>query len=251
MENKFNVPTETVELPSKGLLYPTNSPLSSGQIEMRYMTAADEDILTNQSYIQKGTVIDKLMKALIVSDIDYNDLISGDRNAVMIAARVLGYGKDYIFTYNNEEYTIDLSKLENKIVDESKFISGVNEFDFTLPATETKITFKFLNNHDEKKITQELEGLKKINKNAVPEASTRLKYVITSVGGERDTKIIREFVDKQLLARDSRALREYIRKLQPDVDVSFYPDGQEQPVDIPFGLSFFWPDAWERASGTT
>jgi hypothetical protein len=243
MENKFNVPTEIVELPSKGLLYPKNSSLSSGKIEMRYMTAADEDILTNQSYIQKGTVIDKLMKALIVSDIDYNDLISGDRNAIMIAARVLGYGKDYTFMYNNEEYTIDLSKLENKIVDESKFISGINEFDFTLPATETKITFKFLNNHDEKKITQELEGLKKINKNAVPEASTRLKYVITSVGGERDTKTIREFVDKQLLARDSRALREYVRKLQPDIDVSFYPDGQEQSVDIPFGLSFFWPDA--------
>jgi hypothetical protein len=243
MENKFNVPTEIVELPSKGLLYPKDNPLSSGKIEMRYMTAADEDILTNQSYIQKGTVIDKLMKALIVSDVDYNDLISGDRNAIMIAARVLGYGKDYTFIYNNEEYTIDLSKLENKIVDESKFISGINEFDFTLPATETKITFKFLNNHDEKKITQELEGLKKINKNAAPEASTRLKYVITSVGGERDAKTIREFIDKQLLARDSRALREYIRKLQPDVDVSFYPDGQEQSVDIPFGLSFFWPDA--------
>ena len=243
MENKFNVPTETIELPSKGLLYPKDNPLSSGKIEMRYMTAADEDILTNQSYIQKGTVIDKLMKALIVSDIDYNDLISGDRNAVMIAARVLGYGKDYTFVYNNEEYTIDLSKLENKIVDESKFVPGINEFDFTLPATETKVTFKFLSNHDEKKITQELEGLKKINKNNVPEASTRLKYVITSVGGERDAKTIREFVDRQLLARDSRALREYIRKLQPDVDVSFYPDGQEQSVDIPFGLSFFWPDA--------
>jgi hypothetical protein len=243
MENKFNVPTEIVELPSKGLLYPKDSLLSSGKIEMRYMTAADEDILTNQSYIQKGTVIDKLMKALIVSDIDYNDLISGDRNAVMIAARVLGYGKDYTFTYNNEEYTIDLSKLENKIVDESKFVLGINEFDFTLPATETKITFKFLNNHDEKKITQELEGLKKINKNAVPEASTRLKYIITSVEGERDIKTIREFVDRQLLARDSRALREYVKKLQPDVDVSFYPDGQEQSVDIPFGLSFFWPDA--------
>ena len=132
MENKFNVPTEVVELPSKGLLYPKSSPLSSGKIEMRYMTAADEDILTNQSYIQKGTVIDKLMKALIVSDIDYNDLISGDRNAIMIAARVLGYGKDYTFIYNNEEYTIDLSKLENKIVDESKFVPGINEFDFAL-----------------------------------------------------------------------------------------------------------------------
>jgi hypothetical protein len=58
---KFNFPTETIELPSKGLLYPKDNPLSSGKIEIRYMTAAHEDILTNQSYIEKGTVLDKLM----------------------------------------------------------------------------------------------------------------------------------------------------------------------------------------------
>ena len=97
---KFNFPTETIELPSKGLLYPKENPLSKGTIELRYMTAAHEDILTNQSYIQKGIVLDKLMQALIVSTINYGDLIVGDKNAIMVASRILGYGKYYTFTYN-------------------------------------------------------------------------------------------------------------------------------------------------------
>jgi len=99
-DEKFKFPTEVVELPSKGLVYPEDNPLSSGKIEMKYMTAKEEDILTNQSYIEKGIVLDKLLQALIVSKINYNDLITGDKNAIMIAARILGYGKDYTFTYN-------------------------------------------------------------------------------------------------------------------------------------------------------
>jgi len=93
-ENKSKFPTEIVELPSKGLVYPQDNPLSSGKIEMKYMTAKEEDILTNQSYIQNGTVLDKLLQSLIVSKIDYKDLIVGDKNALLIAARILGYGKD-------------------------------------------------------------------------------------------------------------------------------------------------------------
>ena len=96
MEPKFTIPTEEVELPSKGLLYPKDSPLASGKIEMKYMTAKEEDILTNQNYIQNGTVIDKLLKALIVNkDINFGDILIGDKNAIMIAARILAYGKDY------------------------------------------------------------------------------------------------------------------------------------------------------------
>ena len=99
MEKKQTFPSEKVTLPSKGLLYDKKSPLSKGVIEMKYMTAREEDILTNQNYIQKGTVIDELLKSLIVTpDIDYNDLLVGDKNAIMVAARVLGYGADYTFT---------------------------------------------------------------------------------------------------------------------------------------------------------
>jgi len=106
MEN--NIPTEIIDLPSKGLIYPSENPLSSGKIEMCYMTAKHEDILSNQSYIQKGIVLDKLLQALIVSKINYSDLITGDKNAIMVAARILGYGKDYTFNYDGTEYIVDL-----------------------------------------------------------------------------------------------------------------------------------------------
>jgi hypothetical protein len=244
--SEFKMPTEVVDLPSKGLLYPQSNPLSSGTVEMKYMTAKEEDILTNQSYIQKGVVLDKLLQSLIVSDVDYNDLIIGDKNAIMIAARVLGYGKDYSFQYRGQEVTVDLTTMQDKPLDESLISQGINEFKFTLPKSGTNLTFKILTHGDELKIDRELEGLKKINKDNVPELSTRLKYMITSIEDNREPKVIRGFVDNYLLAQDSRALREYIRRIQPDVDLKFDfdgPNGVEEGVALPIGLSFFWPDA--------
>ena len=235
-----NIPTEIIDLPSKGLLYPSENPLSSGKIEMCYMTAKHEDILTNQSYIQKGIVIDKLLQALIVSKINYSDLITGDKNAIMVAARVLGYGKDYTFDYNGTEYNVDLTQIDNKPFEHSN--KGVNEFNYTLSSTNTNITYKILTHGDDQKIQAELDGLKKINSNSSPELSTRLKYMITSVNGERETKTIREFVDNHLLARDSRELRKHIKESQPDVDLTFFPTNDSTRVDIPVGLKFFWPD---------
>ena len=240
MEIAKNFPTEIIELPSKGLVYPEENPLSSGKIEMKYMTAREEDILTNQSYIQNGTVLDKLLQSLIVSKITYNDLIVGDKNAIMVAARILGYGSDYTFNYGDQEYTVNLTKIDNKPFNTSN--KGVNEFAYTLPSTNVDITYKILTHGDEQKIQSELDGLKKINKNSSAELSTRLKYMITSVGGERDPKTIREFVDTNLLARDSRELRKHIKDTQPDVDLTFFPDGSTDRVDIPVGIKFFWPD---------
>lgn len=242
-ENKFKLPTETVELPSKGLVYPESSPLSSGKLEMKYMTAKEEDILTNQSYIQKGIVLDKLLESLIVTEgVEVKDLIVGDKNALFVAARVLGYGKDYSFTYEGRQTTVDLSTIENKPFDESSLTKGVNEFTFILPSSEVKLTYKLLTGHDEKNIEKEIEGLKKLNKDTSPELTTRLKYMITSVNGDRESKTIRQFVDNHLLARDSRAFREYIKTTQPDVDLTFTTDSGEE-VAIPIGLNFFWPDA--------
>ena len=173
---EFKFPTEEIELPSKGLLYPSDNPLSSGKVEIKYMTAKEEDILSNQAYIENGTVLDKLLDSVIISKIDAKDLIIGDKNAILIATRILGYGSDYKVTINNKVQEIDLSELENKPFDGSTMIEGKNEFSFTLPHSDTKVTYKILDGHDEKKIERELKGLKKINKNASPEASTRLKY---------------------------------------------------------------------------
>ena len=125
---ELKIPTETVTLPSKGLLYPETSPLSKGEIEMRYMTAAHEDILTNSNYIRQGTVIDKLLKALIVTDIDYNELLIGDKNAILVAARILGYGKDYNITVGGKDYNVDLTEIKDKKIDFSLFKKGANEF---------------------------------------------------------------------------------------------------------------------------
>ena len=244
-ESKFKFPTEIIELPSKGLVYPEENALSSGKIEMKYMTAKEEDILSNQSYIQKGVVLDKLLQSLIVSKINYQDLIVGDKNAIMIAARVLGYGKDYEFEYKGEKVTVDLSLLDNKPFDETSISQGQNEFNYTLPSSGTLITYKLLTHKDEMAIEAELRGLKKINKNASPDVSTRLKHMIISVNGDSDKKTVREFVDIYFLAQDARSFRKHVADSQPDVNLTTPVELMEgiEDIDIPITVNFFWPDA--------
>ena len=245
--SEFKFPTEEVELPSKGLVYPESNPLSSGKIEIKYMTAKEEDILSNQAYIQNGTVLDKLLESVIVSKVNLKDLILGDKNAVLIATRILGYGANYKVNINGKSQDIDLSQLENKPFDGSDMIGGKNEFSFKLPTNDTVITYKILDGHDEVKIDKELKGLKKINRNASPEASTRLKYTILSVNGDSERKTVREFVDNYFLARDARAFRDHLRQTQPDVDLNVFLDSGEE-VTVPIGLNFFWPD-FENSTG--
>ena len=245
MENKQLFPTEEVTLPSKGLIYPPDNPLSKGVLEMKYMTAKEEDILTNESYIKNGTVIDKLLKSLIVTPIDYNDIVVGDKNAIMIAARVLGYGKDYAFKLEDEEHTVDLTEVKDKELNEKDLLTkGQNLFEFTLPTVKKTINFRLLTHGDEKKIANEVKGIKRVKKGESPEYSTRLKHMISSIEGDSESKTIREFVDNQLLARDARALRQYIKAIQPDVDLIFNLETEagEKEVRVPIGITFFWPD---------
>ena len=234
-------PTEMVDLPSKGLLYPEDSPLRAGTIEMKYMTAREEDILTNSNYIQQGTVLDKLIDSLIVTKIDTKEIIIGDKNAILIASRILGYGQDYEFEANGKVYQVDLTTLKDKELPSDVDYTNGNNFNFTLPASKDEITFKLLTHGDELAIEQELKGLKKINPNGSPELSTRLKYIITSVNGNAEKKTIREFVDNQLLARDPRALRQEIKRISPDIDLTIQGDGGED-ITIPISINFFWPD---------
>jgi len=239
-ENKF--PTETVELPSKGVVYPPDHPLRSGKVEMKYMTAKEEDILTNQNYIKKGIVLDKLLESLTMGKFDIKELITGDKNALLISSRILGYGKDYTFSYDGTEYTVDLTELDNKPFDETK-VTPRGTFMFTLPATGTKVEFKLLNDKDNETIDQENESMKKFNKDSSSEVTIRLKHQIVSVEGDNDKNSIRMFVE-QMLAQDSRALRKYIKDIAPDVNLSTNVkiDGVEESIDIPISLSFFWPD---------
>ena len=250
MEEKLKFPTEQVELPSKGLPYSPDSPLSKGVLEMKYMTAKEEDILTNVNFIRQGIVIDKLLQSLIVTPISYNDLLIGDKNALLIAARILGYGKDYEFEYEDPEtgikqtVTVDLSLLDPKPI-HSELKAGKNEFELTLPS-KTIVTFKLLTHGDEKRIDKEVEGLKRVNPNGSYDITTRLKHMITSVNGDYNQKSIRDFVDNHLLAVDARALREYYAKIQPDIDLKYIPEDSNyvgEGIDIPISLNFFWPDS--------
>ena len=248
----LKIPTETVTLPSKGLVYPETSPLAKGEIEMRYMRAVDEDILTNINFIRQGTAIDKLLKSLIVSPIDIDDLIVGDKNAVLFAARILGYGKDYTFKFRNEatsreeEYTVDLTTLKEKEIDEALFEKGKNEFKHTLSKSGNVVTFKLLTGKDEKSIDAEIKGLQKVNPDSSFENTTRLKHMITSINGKTDQASIRDFVENHLLAPESRELKKIYNDISPDIDtvVTVEKGGYVQEgVVIPININFFWPDA--------
>jgi hypothetical protein len=250
-----NFPTEVIALPSKGLLYPEDSPLRSGTIELKYMTAAEEDILTTQSLIKQGVVLDKLFQALIITPIKYNDLISADKDAIMVASRILGYGKIYdtVCTcpecFKESKTSFDLNTLQEKEfdIDKAEMIEA-NQFKFILPASNREVIFKLLTHGDEKKIQLELENLKKTNKSGISkDLTTRLKYIIVAVDGNDDKKYISDFVDNELFAQDSRALREHIKSVSPGIDFNVDFTCQEcffeGKLNLPVGVDFFWPGA--------
>ena len=248
-QEKFTLPTETIELASQGKVYDKENPLSSGKVEMKYMTAREEDILTNVNLLRQGIAIEKMLQSLIKSPIDYNDLLLGARNSLLIAARILAYGSQYSFQYTDieddikEEVTIDLQTLKNKEVDFSLY-NNKNEFKFTLPNSKNEITFKLLTVADEKAIEQEIKGFKKATNLQAGELTTRLKHQILSVNGNYDTKSVRDFVDNYLLAKDSNKLRMHVSDITPDIDlkVNFtLSSGREVEEILPLTADFFFP----------
>lgn len=251
---KSKFPTEIIPLPSRGLLYPEGHPLASGVVEMKYMTAREEDILTSQNLIKQGVVLDKLFESLIVTPINYNDLYVGDKNAIMVAARILGYGKDYVVEVDDpfasgkkQKIIIDLTQIEHKEVDYSLFESRKNEFDFKLPASERIITFRLLTHGMEREISADLKGTAKLrNRTGIDnELTTRLKHIIVAVDGERGAATVSNFVDEEFFAADSKALRKHIKSISPDLNMTFQfisdETGEAKEMEIPMGVSFFWP----------
>lgn len=239
--------TERIDLPSKGHVYPKESVLSSGFVEMRYMTAKDEDLLTNPNNRKGGVteLIDKLLQTLIVTEgVNIDDLIEGDRNQLLIAARVLSYGSSYTFSMTSllddnrtVNQTVDLSKLEDVKIDFDKFPKNVNRFSYTLPTTGVQIDFKLLTHGDMKAIYKESQSLYDLYK-TYSDVTLRLNKQILSVGGDENKSTIIKFVN-EMLASDSRAFRKYYRSVSPDVDTVFTyveEDYTEGGVNLP--LSF-------------
>ncbi|WWT39325.1 hypothetical protein [Microcystis phage Mel-JY01] len=256
---KSNFPTEIINLPSRGLPYPEGHPLSSGTIEMKYMTAKEEDILTSPNLIKSGKVLPKLFQSLIVTPVQYGDILLCDMNAILIAARILAYGKDYAVEVEDpfspdtkQKVVIDLTQIEDENIDYSKLTPGKNRFEFTLPHSKRIVEFKLLNNRDEEQIKEEIKSNSKgkLKSDISTERSTTLKYMITGVSDDNGSMItdragIIKFVDYELFALDARELRSYMKKMMPGTDLTFTfvsdITGEESQMDIPVGVNFFWP----------
>lgn len=252
---KSNAPTEVVELPSKGLFYPENHPLASGKIEIYQVTARHEDILSNTNLLKKGTVLDEFLKALIATPgVSIDDLLIGDKNALFIASRRSAYGDVYSTKIKCPEcgkesvVDIDLSKLGVKNIDTSVVTKGQNLLSFKLPNSGKTLAVSLLTHKNDSEIDQELKALAKLGLagNSAPEITTRLKYTIKSVDGEADRGKVKAFVDEQLTAKDSLALRKFIRDHTPDMDMSFdftcpHCDAVSK-MNVPLGANFFWPN---------
>jgi len=252
MESKF--PTEVINLPSKGWFYPAESPLSIGTLELKMMTAKEEDILTSPNLIQKNIVLDKLLESVTVNKaIVLDDMLICDRNAAFFAIRRLAYGDAYDATLTcgrcgkENSITINLDKMDNRPFDFEKYPKGDNAFQFKLPYSGHTVTFKLLTKKDENLIDQELKGMEKVSKDLRREITTRLGHIITAINGNTDRAAIRRFVNEELVSKDSLALRIHLRANMPDIDTTFdficSNCNLERKEETPMGVSFFWPNS--------
>ena len=246
-EHKF--PTEVIDLPSGGKVYGKESPLAEGKLEIKYMTTKEEDILMSENLIKKGVVIDKLLDSLIVTKgVKQEHLVLGDKNAVLVACRILAYGPEYTCEVTNPknpdqqvEHTFDLSQCPFKTISEDVDYSD-NSFEFITPIGKNKVKFKLLTGVEEKQIEKDLEQTKKFGYNA--EITTRFRYTITEVDGDNKPETITAF-SQNMLARDSMALRNYIQDISPDIDLTSEIEigGEPVSVSIPLTVGFFWPQS--------
>jgi hypothetical protein len=249
-EQKF--PSEIIDLPSGGKIYGKNSPLYDGKIEIKYMTAKEEDILTSTNLIKKGAVLEKLMDSLIMTQgISVNDLILGDKNAIMVAIRVLAYGPRYETEVSNPNNVNEKLTYEFNLTDcpFKKIPSDVNytnnEFNFELPVSKAKIKWKLLTGVEEDLISAELEAKKKLGSLISSTITTRLKYVIVDFDGVTDKMEIGKKVEN-MLSKDSLAIRQEIQRVSPDIDMKQevqFEGGDTVEVNIPMTVGFFWPES--------
>lgn len=249
----YEIPVDTVPLPSSGKVYPSDSPLHQRTtIDIKAMTAREEDILTSRALIKNGTVITELLKSCIVDKtIDVKKMLSGDRNAVMVALRITGYGADYRVEVEcpacSEKSTqeFNLVELPVKRLAIEPVREGENLFELRLPVSQKLIQFKFLTGADEEDISVTQERKKKAGAQVDTLVTTRLAYSIVSVDGRVEKNEISKFI-RNMPARDSLTLRKYMDKNEPGIEMKGYIDcrvcGHNEEVQMPMGASFFWPD---------
>ena len=249
----YDIPVQEVPIPSRGLLYPADHPLCGvDTVEIRAMTAKEEDILMNQTFIRKGVMVNELIRSCLLDKrIDPTTLLSGDQTALMYAVRSLGYGNIYEPKYKcpscetHEKLAIDLDNLTVKPLQIAPIAQGVNEFEFLLPSTKKRVRFKFLNSQETKMIVDDIEAKRKkgiVNSNLI---TARLMANIISVDGETNRTKISQFA-QFMPAKDSLALRKYVDENEPTIEskVDFRCGncGHEQEIPMPLTADFFWPN---------
>lgn len=250
----LDIMTELVPLPSGGKVYPAGSSLhASDVVEIKPMTAREEDILMSRSLLKKGTVITELIKSCLVDKtINTSEMLLGDRNALMIAVRITGYGPEYTVEMECPEceakhkQTFNLAELPIKRLEIDPVATGQNLFEFVLPHTKKKVHFKFTTGKDEEENTILAEKQKKLGLAPDGSITTSLQQSIVSVDGIEDRFKISNFV-KMMPARDSLALRNYVKQHEPGVlmkqEMSCSACGHSQEVNMPLGVTFLWPSA--------
>jgi len=249
----YEVPVETVPLPSRGVVYPADSPLHGQEtVDIRAMTAREEDILTSRALIKKGTVITHLIQSCLTNkQIDVNEMLVGDRNAIMTALRVTGYGSEYKAEVDcpacgeRSKHEFMLTDLPIKRLTADPMALGANLFEFKLPVTKKTVHFKYLTGKDEQEITILMERKKKQGQQSDNLVTTRLSHSIVAIDGIKDMSKINTFI-RNMPARDSLALRKHVDSSEPGLEMKTWMDCihcmESSEVRLPMGASFFWPD---------
>tara|TARA_B100000131_G_scaffold323166_1_gene380240 strand:+ start:1399 stop:2337 length:939 start_codon:yes stop_codon:yes gene_type:complete len=254
---RFASPTEWVDLPSKGKFYPEGHPFhNKEQIEIKYMTAKEEDILASKSLLKKGIAIDRLIKSVCVDRVNIGSLLTGDKNAIMVAARVTGYGTDYsvnlqcpVCAARNENYNWDLSEVapqqpDMEWLEKHGYKPTPRGYQITLPKTGARVSVRFLNGDDEEKLDKLQSNRKKANLGE-SRMTDQFRQMIVEISGHSDRTLISKFAES-MPAGDARVLRKSYAEAKPDVDMSInYVCGEclsESEVDMPMTAEFFWPE---------
>ena len=254
MKNDFNweVPIENVPLPSKGVVYNPDSKLYNAEfLKIKAMTAYEEDIISSPAYIKDGIAVHKVIESCLQEkDINVNDLITGDRNALMISIRITGYGSDYKVIHNcrdcgaNNEVNVNLNELEKNRLDEKPVVEGENLFSYKLPVTGKEVRYKFLTGHDDQEENTKQRRLQELGIVRHNSVTSFLENCIVSVDGVTDKNKITHFI-KNMPALDSRKLRLHIKASEPGIDMKWTyccPKCKaSNTFAIPITSEFFWP----------
>jgi hypothetical protein len=256
MQDDFDweIPVSTVPVPSEGKVYPQGSNISGRTtLDIKAMTAREEDILTSTALIRQGTVLNHLIQScLIDKSVSVDDMLLGDRNALMISVRITGYGAAYEVQVNcpecgeQSDQKFDLSELEIKRLEIEPVTSGENRFSFTLPVSKKEVHFKFLTGKDEREMTVVAERKKKLMPGTQVESNvtSRLEHVILSIDGIEDRNKINSFI-KNMPALDSRRLRTHLESSEPGIDMGAWMGcphcSESSKISMPLGINFFWP----------